>query len=227
MSNYLRHPVHGPLPALLLLLTVATGVVDAVSLLGLGRVFVANMTGNIVFIGLALAGSPGFSLAGSLVALAAFALGAGLGGLVVRRREGDRARLLAEAAYVQVVLLLAAALMWVVGADDASLAVVALAACALGLQNAAVRRIAVPDLTTTVLTMTITGIAADLRHRDGRTALRRALAVLTMLVGAAAGAVVVLHGGVADALAMAVVIVLVVALGASRASRTGSVRTPA
>jgi uncharacterized membrane protein YoaK (UPF0700 family) len=60
--------VHGPLPALLLLLTVATGVVDAVSLLALGRVFIANMTGNVVFIGFALAGAPGFSLIASLLA---------------------------------------------------------------------------------------------------------------------------------------------------------------
>jgi uncharacterized protein DUF1275 len=44
-------PVHGPLPALMLVLTVVTGVVDAVSILSLGRVFVANMTGNVVFVG--------------------------------------------------------------------------------------------------------------------------------------------------------------------------------
>jgi hypothetical protein len=40
----------GPLPPLLLTLTVVTGVVDAVSILRLGRVFVANMTGNVVFL---------------------------------------------------------------------------------------------------------------------------------------------------------------------------------
>jgi len=47
LGNWFNHPVHGPLPALLLLLTVATGVVDAVSILALGRVFIANMTGNV------------------------------------------------------------------------------------------------------------------------------------------------------------------------------------
>jgi hypothetical protein len=36
---------------LLLTLTVVTGTVDAVSILSLGRVFVANMTGNVVFVG--------------------------------------------------------------------------------------------------------------------------------------------------------------------------------
>ena len=60
----------GPLPPLLLTLTVVTGVVDAVSILRLGRVFVANMTGNVVFSGFALVGAPGFSLSASLAALA-------------------------------------------------------------------------------------------------------------------------------------------------------------
>src|ERR1700712_1270329 len=89
LADYVAHPKHGPLPVLLLILTVATGMVDAVSILSLGRVFVANMTGNIVFIGFALAGAPGFSLQASLVALAAFLIGAAVGGAAVNR-YGDR-----------------------------------------------------------------------------------------------------------------------------------------
>ena len=76
---------HGPLRPLLLVLTVVTGVVDAVSILELGRVFVANMTGNVVFIGFALAGAPGFSLAASLSALAGFLVAAALYGVLARR----------------------------------------------------------------------------------------------------------------------------------------------
>lgn len=57
---FLYNKEHGPLPALLLGLTAVTGVVDAISILALGRVFVANMTGNIVFIGLAIAHAPAF-----------------------------------------------------------------------------------------------------------------------------------------------------------------------
>jgi uncharacterized membrane protein YoaK (UPF0700 family) len=64
----------------MLVLTVLTGVVDAVSILSLGRVFVANMTGNVVFIGFALAGAPGFSLSAALLALAGFVIGAAAGG---------------------------------------------------------------------------------------------------------------------------------------------------
>src|ERR1700712_5486897 len=75
-----RDPKHGALPVLLLVLTVVTGLIDAVSIIGLGRVFVANMTGNVVFVGFALAGAPGFSLAGSLLALAGFLLGAAVPG---------------------------------------------------------------------------------------------------------------------------------------------------
>jgi hypothetical protein len=59
IRSLVADPRHGPLPALLLLLTATTGVVDAVSILSLGRVFVANMTGNVVFVGFALVGAPG------------------------------------------------------------------------------------------------------------------------------------------------------------------------
>src|ERR1700709_968696 len=94
-SSGFDHPRYGPLPALLLILTVATGVVDAVSILALGRVFIANMTGNVVFVGFALAGAPGFSLIASLLALAGFLLGAAAGGPVTVRFRASRGRLLA------------------------------------------------------------------------------------------------------------------------------------
>jgi hypothetical protein len=57
---------HGPLPVLLVGLTVVTGLVEAFSILTLGHVFVANMTGNVVFLGLALAGVGEVSIAASL-----------------------------------------------------------------------------------------------------------------------------------------------------------------
>ncbi|MEU8363381.1 DUF1275 family protein [Nonomuraea sp. NPDC048882] len=49
---------HGPLPAPLIMLMVSSGLVDASTFLGLNRVFVANMTGNVVFSGFAIAGEP-------------------------------------------------------------------------------------------------------------------------------------------------------------------------
>ncbi|MBN9620665.1 MAG: DUF1275 domain-containing protein, partial [Actinobacteria bacterium] len=190
-SVYLRDPKHGPLPALLIVLTVATGAVDAVSIIALGRVFVANMTGNIAFIGFALAGAPGFSLRASLVALAAFLVGAALGGaLITWHRDRHRMGLLRITVAAEVVLLGTATAViapegHTIGSTPRDVAV-ALAALALGLQNATVRRLAVPDLTTTVLTMTLTGIASDLHAGNVAVAIRRLLAVAAMLLGAAA-----------------------------------------
>jgi uncharacterized membrane protein YoaK (UPF0700 family) len=218
----LNDPVHGPLPPLLLSLTVVTGLVDAVSILRLGRVFVANMTGNVVFTGFALTGAPGFSLSASLFALAGFLAGAAAGGALARRAGHDRALLLLAAAGGELVLVAAglavAAAAALSGAPRDILA--ALLAVAMGLQNAAARRLAVPDLTTTVLTMTLTGIAADLRDRHyGSALLRRLLAVATTLGGAAAGAWLVLHASPAAALGLAVILLAAVTARAAAAIR--------
>jgi hypothetical protein len=142
----------GPLPPLLVVMTVVTGVVDAVSYLALGHVFVANMTGNVVFLGFALAGAGGLSVPASLVALAAFLCGAAAGGRI-GARFGDRRFAHLRAANSVTATLLVAAM-----------------ALAMGVQNAMARTLAVPDLTTTVLTLTLTGVAADsqCRGRVGR-----------------------------------------------------------
>jgi len=103
--QWYAHPQHGPLPVLLLLLTLNTGVVDAVSILSLGRVFIANMTGNVVFVGFAAAGAPGFSLSASLWALAGFVAGAYLGGHLIRRISDHRGRLFQRIAAVLAMLI--------------------------------------------------------------------------------------------------------------------------
>jgi uncharacterized membrane protein YoaK (UPF0700 family) len=215
---------------LLVGLTVLTGVVDAVSILSLGRVFVANMTGNVVFIGFALTGAAGFSLAASLAALAGFLIGAGVGGRLVRRFSDDRALLFEAAVAVELALLVAALI--VIQAVEHSITpvvgavVAAVMAVGTGVQNAVVRRLAVPDMTTTVLTMTLTGIAADIRAGNASRALqRRLLAVAAMLGGAVAGSELVLHEGTSAALALAIGLLAVVAIGAGRAaSRPGNWR---
>src|SRR5882724_8963501 len=83
---------------LLLAMTVVTGVVDAVSILRLGHVFVANMTGNVVFLGFALSGASGFSVLASLVAVGAFLVGAAIG---ARSHAGTERQLLARTATVE------------------------------------------------------------------------------------------------------------------------------
>lgn len=183
---------HGPLPLLLIGLTIVSGLVDAFSYLTLGHVFVANMTGNVVFVGFGLAGTGGISLVSSLVAVFAFALGAAAGGRWSLRRAPHRGHLLAVAAAVQMGLVVAAAIVAVpAGSDDleARLVLIVLLAVAMGGQNAVARRLAVPNLTTTVLTLTVTGLVADAMTSQAR--LRRVVPVAAMLVGALAGGALV------------------------------------
>src|SRR5580704_17031680 len=80
----------GMLPPLLVALTGVTGLVDAFSYLVLGHVFVANMTGNVVFLAFALAGTGGFSALASIVAIAGFAAAALVAGRLGRRLDGQR-----------------------------------------------------------------------------------------------------------------------------------------
>src|SRR5882724_5180354 len=76
------------LPLLLHIATTTTGLIDAISYLGLGHVFTANMTGNVVFLAFAVAGAPGLSIMRSLTALIAFLIGASIGGRVATRLSG-------------------------------------------------------------------------------------------------------------------------------------------
>ncbi len=191
------------LAALLVVLTITTGLIDAVSVLGLGRVFTANMTGNIVFLGFALARVPDFSARRSLAALAAFLVGALIGGRLGMRLDHLRPRWLLSVAVIESSLLFAAALA-ASGYDSAALApvgrlytLIALTALAMGIRNATTRRLAVADLTTTVLTLTLTGLAADSWFAGGSNPrwTRRVASVAAMLGGAAVGGVLVLRGG--------------------------------
>lgn len=225
---------HGPLPPLLLTLTVVTGLVDAVSYLGLGEVFVANMTGNVVLLGFALAGTAGLSAPATAVSTAAFLVGAVAGGRFGGRFAGHRGRLLASAMSVQAVLVTAALVTAALAddgpADPVRYTVIVLLGLAMGLQNAVVRRLGVPDLTTTVVTQTLTGLASDSTPDsapnstpgsphdsapDGGAGLRRdrrILSVLAILLGALMGALLLrvsltLVLGVALALLAAAVLV--------------------
>ena len=189
-AGSIRHP----LSRTLLLLTFSTGFVDAASFLGLGHVFTANMTGNVVLLGFGFAGAAGLPVLAPLVSLLAFVLGSGAGGRIAVRLAGDQDRNLSIALTIETGLILAASAT-VAAADvrpGGALAdvVIALLAFALGVRNATVRKVAVPDLTTTVLTMTLTGLAADSRLSGGSGAgsVRRGAAVVSMLAGAVCGA---------------------------------------
>jgi uncharacterized membrane protein YoaK (UPF0700 family) len=179
---------HGPLPVLLVGLTVVTGLVDAFSYLSLGHVFVANMTGNVVFLGFGLAGAGDIAIAGSVVAILAFTLGAATGGWWAIQRAPHRGHLLAAAAAAQAGLVVGAAVVAQtarVQGSAARLTLVGLLAVAMGGQNAVARRLAVPDLTTTVLTLTVTGLVADATAWSVRA--QRLVSIVAMLGGALAG----------------------------------------
>jgi uncharacterized membrane protein YoaK (UPF0700 family) len=196
------------LVVVLLTLTVVSGLIDAVSYLGLGRVFTANMTGNVVVLGFAAAGAPGFSVPHTATSLVCFLLGAVVGGRVAARfGTGSRrrwARLTLAAEAVLVAGSAAVAFAWP-GATGTVYALIALTAFAMGLRNATVRKLGVPDLTTTVLTMTLTGLASESRLGDatGHRSPRRTASVIAMLGGACLGAWLVLHHGLGIPLALA------------------------
>ncbi len=180
--------------AALLLLTVGTGLVDAVSYLGLGHVFVANMTGNVVFLGFAANRSSGLSATLALIALGAFMFGALTGGAVGHRIGTTRAWPSSVLGVQALLLAAGAATLAVLGTSAVGRApIVAVLAFAFGLQNSTARRMAVPDLTTTVLTLTVTGLAADSRIAGGPGAHpgRRIASISAMLAGAAGGALLV------------------------------------
>jgi uncharacterized membrane protein YoaK (UPF0700 family) len=211
----------GPLPRLLLILTFVTGLVDAVSYLSLGHVFVANMTGNVVFLGFAVAGARDFSVPASLAALAAFLVGALAGGRLASTTAQHRGRHLALAILVKIVLVAAALAIAIAVADSELLryALIALLALAMGLQNATARRLAVPDMTTTVLTLTLTGIAADSTLAGGTNPRpgRRLAATVTMLAGAAVGAFLVLNVGIVAVLALTLALLVLSGIASYRA----------
>src|SRR5262245_52932816 len=184
-------------------LTFLTGVIDAVSYLGLGRVFTANMTGNVVLLGFAAAGVPGLSVTRSLASLVGFLAGAAAGGRLGSIMAASAKRhWLVSAAVTEAMLIFAAALA-ALGFDidsgtpvDRLYAIIALTGLAMGMRNATARRLGIADLTTTVLTLTLTGLAADASVAGGNNprSARRILSVVAMFGGAAIGALLLRYG---------------------------------
>lgn len=197
----------------LLLLTFATGVVDGVSVLVLGRVFVANMTGNAIFLGFLFVAHTGIDLTAAAVAVGGFLLGAIIGGRLVRCL-GERSRTWVTTALgTEVVLLLVLATLagaGVLNYEDASkLVLIVGLAVAFGVQNSTARQFGIQELYTTVLTSTIVGIGLDSRLAGGtgqREKLRYGV-VLTMIAGAVVGATLT-HAFVAPVIALAAAVVL-------------------
>lgn len=215
----------GPLPAMLLSLTVLVGIVDATSIL-LANVFVASMTGNVVFLGLALAGAPGFSVGRSLLPIVCFAVGAVLGNHAFKAAGTHRGRALRNVLAVK--CLFAAVLVGLVvaahGRFDARTRdyVIILLALSMGSQLAAIRSLAVRDLPTVVLTLTITGALVEAsRGLNDPVMVRRLLSVAALLLGVVGGGLLALKVSVSASLGLGLAIIVGVAISAHVVSRGG------
>lgn len=179
---------------LMLVLTFSTGIIDAVGYLGLDRVFTGNMTGNVVILGMALMGADGLPVIGPSIALVGFVAGAAIAGRVLKSESAGWSRRTTVLIAVVGACLALTAIGLFAGvhhaAQGAALSITGFIAAAMGLQAGTARHLAVKDVTTVVVTSTLTGLAADspLGGGSGKYWERRLLAVALILLGAAAGA---------------------------------------
>jgi uncharacterized membrane protein YoaK (UPF0700 family) len=217
----------GPLPALLLALTVVAGILDAASILRLGGVFVATVTGNLVFLGLAAAGAKAFAASTPALALGGFVVGVPIGGWACRAARSHRGAALRNVLAVKIWLAGAVVVVAAItgpafptGARDA---MVVLLAISMGAQLAVIRYLKVPDLMTVLMTMTITGALSERASGwSDPKLLRRGLALLAFALGAVSGGLLVLNVGVAAALGLGLGILFAVAIASHRVSRTST-----
>ena len=198
-----------PLRVVLSLLAFASGLIDAASYLGLGHVFTANMTGNILLLGLAVAGASGFSASACLVSVAAFLVGAGVAGRLDRDLRAGRRRFIAEIGGEGILIAAAAIIAFttaVKAGSPGAHVTIGLLALAMGARNDTISRLAIhTNLTTTTLTAALTGLASDFALGAGSTALasRRLTSLFSLLAGALLGATLYPHHGTALPLAIA------------------------
>ncbi|GAA2026981.1 YoaK family protein [Agromyces tropicus] len=185
---------------LMLVLTFSTGVIDAVGYLALDRVFTANMTGNVVILGMALTGADGLPVAGPALALVGFVAGAAIAGRAVRGEcAGWSRRSTAVFGATAAVLAAVAIVAGAMGTppEPVALAVTTSLGIAMGMQAGTARHLAVKDVTTVVVTSTLAGLAAD-SWLGGRASAhpwrRRVGAVVLICAGASVGAAT-LHVG--------------------------------
>ncbi|MDH3009173.1 YoaK family protein [Gordonia alkanivorans] len=181
--------------ALMLVLTFATGVVDAGGFLGFDTVFLGNMTGNVLILGMGAAGADGLPVFSLALALIAFIVGAGIASLFLRSgRRGWSPRLTAVLVVSASLVAGTSVLVWLQPTEHvAVMFAIGMTAGAMGMQAAVARNIGVADVTTVVVTSTITAWAIDMFARPSRATIlnRRVAAIVTILVGALVGALLV------------------------------------
>ncbi|WP_242456404.1 YoaK family protein [Mycolicibacterium sp. P1-18] len=180
---------------LMMTLTVVTGALDAVGYLGLDRVFTGNMTGNVVILGMGIAAEEGLPVAGPLIALMAYVVGAAVAGRFVRRGERGWGPAVTATLGANAALLVAVAtallLMPLDGPSVGGVLAAATIAVAMGAQASVARFLAVTDMTTVVVTSTITSYASETLFAGGLAWFthRRLWAVVAIFAGALVGGV--------------------------------------
>ncbi|WP_343600732.1 YoaK family protein [Mycobacterium sp.] len=196
----------------LLLLTVATGLVDAISVLVLGHVFVANMTGNAIFLGFWFVPHSGVDLTAAVVGVGGFLVGSVLGGRLIHQLVEQARRWLTTALGTEVAvlavlsILVGAGVLGFQGADR--LVLIAALATSFGLQNATARQFGIQELTTTVLTSTIVAIGVNSRLAGGAAEQEKLrYGVLAAMTGGAVVGATLSRVAVAPVIGLAAVVV--------------------
>src|ERR1700676_181857 len=149
-----------PQPArdwLLILLTGSAGSIDAAIFLK-SHVFTANMSGNTVLLGLGLARIQSISVGNTLFALCGFFLGAGIATLILQPLVTKRgwSHKVNQALSLAAFLLLASGFAASLSGRYAIPGTIAGVAAAMGIQSASAQHLAVPGVSTNVITSTLT-----------------------------------------------------------------------
>ncbi len=187
---------------LLVGLTFSSGAVDAISFIALGKVFTAFMTGNVVFLGLGVAGAGGPAVPRVLIAIGAFAVGVSAATRIVGVSTGSVVWPRRVTAALSLALVLEAVFLavWAVTAGRPGTAsgdvLAALFSLAMGAQSGAVMALAVKGVFTTAATATVIFLTRDAAAwRASAPAERARLAgvLVALLGGAAAGGLLLVH----------------------------------
>jgi uncharacterized membrane protein YoaK (UPF0700 family) len=185
--------------ALVILLTLVTGSIDAIGFTRLGGVFTSVMTGNMVLLGVA-AGKGDVSLAlHTGIAFLGFVAGSLVGARVAGHAHKDDEiwpRPILKALVLELVVLFIFATWWEIAsatpAGAAEYAMLSINAVALGVQSAATLRFGISGLSTTYLTGTLTQLLAGVAKRKEPISGRSALLLLALTGGAGLGAAIAL-----------------------------------
>lgn len=173
-------------------LTFSSGAVDAISFLGLGRVFTANMTGNLVLLGLAVGQPAGAEALRAAASLVGFVVGVIIAS---RLAAGAAKRELWPAAATSALGLEVAAQTGLLGgwlaasghpAAALEVVLVAISGLAMGLQSGAVVALRRSGISTTYVTGMLTGVIGEIASQTGARSewLRRGLVLAALVAGA-------------------------------------------